>query len=88
MQAEEALRRERDKAQTYLDMVNVIMVALDSDQQVTLINQKGCEILGYSEENLVGKNWFDTFVPEADRDGTKAVFTQTHGWQGRTHRIL
>ncbi len=76
MQAEEALRQERDKAQTYLDIVNVIMVAINSDQQVTLINQRGCELLGYTEEEIIGKNWFSTFIPEEDQEGAKTVFSQ------------
>jgi len=72
--AEEAMRRERDKAQRYLDVAGVMLVAIDSEQRVGLINKKGCDILGYKEEEILAKNWFDNFLPERIRDEVKAVF--------------
>lgn len=64
-----ALRRERDKAQEYLDLVGVIVVALDTKGQVVLINRKGCEILGYKEHEILGKDWVTNFVPRHIRKG-------------------
>jgi PAS domain S-box-containing protein len=79
-QMEEFLRKERDKAQKYLDVAGVMFVAIDSEQRVGLINKKGCEILGYSEEEVIAKNWFDNFLPEKVREQVKAVFEKTvHG---------
>src|SRR3990172_3552314 len=40
-QAEQALREERNKAQNYLDIAGVIIVAIDSAGKVTLINMRG-----------------------------------------------
>ena len=65
---------ERERAQNYLDIAGVIMLALDQQGTVTLINQKGCEILGYSAEEVIGKNWIETFVPEASREEMQAPF--------------
>ena len=73
-QMEETLRRERDRAQTYLDLVQVMIVALDSQGRVTLINRKGCEILGCDPQEIIGKNWFDNFLPESVADEVKSVF--------------
>ncbi len=70
----ESLRHERDRAQRYLDVAGVIIVALNSDQSVALINNKGCEILGYNEEEIIGKNWFDNYLPDKIRDEVKAAF--------------
>ena len=66
-QAEEALREERDRAQTYLDVVGAIIVIVDHKGRVTLINRRGCEVLGYSEEEILGKSWIDCFIPERER---------------------
>ena len=55
--AEEALRAERDKARLYLDISSVIFMALDKNGSVKLVNKKGCQVLGYSKEDLIGKNW-------------------------------
>ncbi|MDZ4164113.1 MAG: MASE3 domain-containing protein, partial [Smithellaceae bacterium] len=72
--SEEKLREERDRAQGYLDVAGVMLVVIGSDQNVQLINKKGCEVLGYSEEEIVGKNWFDHFLPENLPENVKAVF--------------
>jgi PAS domain S-box-containing protein len=72
--AEQLLRKERDKAQKYLDVAAVMMVAIDSEQRVGLINKKGCEILGYQEHEILGKNWFDNFLPERTRDHVREIF--------------
>ena len=75
-QTEEVLRKEIDKAQTYLDIVGVIIVILNTDQTVALINKKGCEILGYEESEILGKKWIENFFPEKDRDKTRATFSE------------
>jgi PAS domain-containing protein len=54
--AEEDLRAERDMAHRYLDVAGVILLALDKDAKVSLINRKGCEILGYTEPEILGKD--------------------------------
>jgi len=72
--AEEALRQERDRAKKYLELAGVMFVALDSKGEVTLINRKGCEILGCRQEEVLGKNWFDHFLPEKEKAKVKSVF--------------
>jgi PAS domain S-box-containing protein len=73
-QVEETLRRERDKAQKYLDVAGVILLVIDADERISLINKKGCDVLGYPEEEIIGKNWFDTFLPPWSRDAVKEAF--------------
>ena len=63
-QAEEELRRERDRAQNYLDIAGAMILALDAEGRVTLANRRCCEVLGRPSEDIVGRNWFDTFLPE------------------------
>ena len=73
-QAEADLRRERDRAQQYLDTANVTMLVLDAEGKVELVNSKGCEVLRHTADQLVGKDWFDTCIPEADRESVREVF--------------
>ncbi|MBI4679934.1 MAG: HAMP domain-containing protein [Nitrospirae bacterium] len=72
--AKQRLQIEKDRLQNFLDITTLMIAAIDSDQLVSLINKKGCEILGYSENEIVGKNWFDNFIPERNRDEGKTVF--------------
>jgi PAS domain S-box-containing protein len=72
--AEEQLQLEKERAQRYLDIAGVILIANDAKGRVSMINKKGCEVLGYEQEEIIGKNWFDTLIPETVRKEVKAVF--------------
>ena len=65
---ENLLIKERDKAHKYLDIADVIILILDTEGNVTLINRKGWEILGYDMQYIVGKNWFRYFVPLSEKE--------------------
>ena len=67
---------DRDKAQKYLDIAGVIIVVIGSDKKIILINKKGCEILEYKEEEMIGKDWFETFIPERVRGEVKIAFSK------------
>lgn len=74
--AERAQQQERNLARQYLDVAGVMMVALDEGGNVRLLNRKGCAVLGYDEEDLLGKNWFDTCLPQDIRAEVRWVFKQ------------
>jgi PAS domain S-box-containing protein len=73
------------RAQNYLDVAQVILVALDTQEQVTMINRKGCAVLGRSESEIIGRNWFDVAVPERQRE----IFRITYAMlvKGDTHAV-
>jgi PAS domain S-box-containing protein len=68
------LLQERDRAQRYFDAAGIMMAVLDSDGSVVQINEKGSEVLGYGKSEIIGRRWFDTFLPERARDEVKAAF--------------
>jgi len=72
--AEEAVRQERDRAQQYLDIAQVILVVLNKEGLVALINHEGCRMLGYSERELIGRNWFEISLPERSREEVRDHF--------------
>lgn len=61
---EKRLEQEKNKAQKYLDIASVILFVLDKNGNISLINKKGCELLQFKEEDLVGKNWFEKVYPK------------------------
>lgn len=71
---EELIKGERDKAQMYLDVAGVMLLALDTEGKVGLINKRGCEILGHREEDIIGKNWFKHFLPFKVQEEVSNVF--------------
>ncbi len=72
----EQLLAQRNRVQEYLDIAGVMLVVLNADGTVVLINKKGSEILGWHEQEILGKNWFDNFLPEDIRKPVKADFRQ------------
>ncbi|MBU4261782.1 MAG: transporter substrate-binding domain-containing protein [Proteobacteria bacterium] len=68
------LKEEKEKAQKYFDIAGVMLGALNRAGEVTLINQKGCQILGVTEDEVIGKNWFDHYLPGSITKATKEVF--------------
>lgn len=61
------LEQERDRANRYLEAAQTILVSIDSAHRVTLINRKGCEVVGWEESTLLGADWFDAVLPERHR---------------------
>jgi PAS domain S-box-containing protein len=72
--AKDALKKERDTAQMYLEVAGVMFLVIDKKQKVTLVNQKCCEVLEYNENEIIGRNWFDNFLPEDERKQVKHIF--------------
>ncbi|HQL58830.1 MAG TPA: PAS domain S-box protein [Methanoculleus sp.] len=66
--AKDLLVAERDRAQGYLDAAGVMIAVIGADGTIDLINRRGSELLGYAGDDLAGKNWFKTVVPERLRD--------------------
>lgn len=71
-----AIRRERDRANMYLDVAQVILLALAIDGRVQLINRKGCEVLGRREIDLLGRDWVEAVVAEASRNHVRRQLQQ------------
>ena len=71
---ETALRARSQEVQQYLDVAGVMFVVLDLDGRIRMINQTGCELLGYgSPAELLGRDWARTCVPPAWRDAVGRV---------------
>lgn len=69
------VQRERKKVDTFFDIVSGIVVVLSKGGKILSINKKGSEFLGLTEENALGRDWFD-FVPEKDRVWAKNIFQE------------
>jgi PAS domain S-box-containing protein len=65
---------ERDQAQNYFNVAGVMMLVLDADYKVSLVNKRAIDILGYAENEIIGADWFDSFVPAGIKDACKQDF--------------
>jgi len=73
MQREQALHHERERAERYLAIVGNIIVALDRDLRVTLINDRGCAILGRDRAWVIGKDWIEAAVEQGQQADVRAM---------------
>ncbi|MBM3700620.1 MAG: PAS domain S-box protein, partial [Actinobacteria bacterium] len=61
-------------AQTYLDIAAMIILVLDKKGRVVMINKRGRELLGYKKKEIIGKNWFEHFIPKKISKELKSSF--------------
>lgn len=71
---EETLKRHKE-TQRYFDASGLMILVLDKDLKVQKINNKGCEILGYDENEIINKDWCSLFVPNEFRQRAIDVLT-------------
>lgn len=64
------------RARLYLQVANAMILVLDLKGKILMINQKGCDILGYDEAQILGKNWFVHFIPKDIRSELTNVHEQ------------
>jgi PAS domain S-box-containing protein len=85
LEKSESRRRwiDQNLSRRFLDLNGVIVVAINADQKVSFINRSGCTILGYTKNEILGKNWFDTFIPEDIRTELRVVFEQLMAGEGK-----
>lgn len=68
--------KERVKADSFFEIAGVMLVTLDHEGYVSRINRRGCEVLGYSREEIIGKDWFESFLYSEDKERVHSVYQQ------------
>jgi PAS domain S-box-containing protein len=63
-QAEEALRKNEERFRTTFDNAAIGMALIANDGCFMKVNHTLCRILGYSEEELLGKTWVEITNPD------------------------
>jgi len=73
-QRTEALLREKFFAESLVQTAQAIVLVLDTTGCIVSFNQYMEEISGYRLEEVQGKDWFSTFLPERDRKRIRESF--------------
>ncbi len=71
--AEEAMRESERRMRDILETVQLVAVLLDGEGVITYCNPFFLELVGYEEEDVIGREWFAAFVPEEDRESGRAT---------------
>ena len=84
--AEIELRQKREFSDRILRTADAIILVLDLQGNVIQFNDYFHRVAGWTEAELVGKNWFDHCIPEDERERIQHVFIQT-ARQASSHGI-
>lgn len=68
------LARERDTLDNYMSLANAVFMVIDTQGRIQLINRHALELLGYGEDEVIGRNWFDMMVPNVEQLRRVAIF--------------
>jgi PAS domain S-box-containing protein len=77
--AAEAVRHERDFAESLIDTAQAIVLLLDPRGRVERFNKFFEEMSGYRLAEVQGKDWIEFFVPERERAGVREVLRRAVG---------
>ena len=73
-QADEALREENEFLLSLIDNAPAFFVAIDAQGKTMMMNRHMLKTLNYETDEVVGKDYLSSFVPERDRDKLASVF--------------
>jgi PAS domain S-box-containing protein len=76
--AQEEVRRQRDFANGVVDTAQAVIVILDPRGRILRINRYALDLLGYAEEDLLGRDYAETLVAQDERDDVRRVIA-LHG---------
>ncbi|MFA6190982.1 MAG: PAS domain S-box protein [Sulfurimonas sp.] len=71
---EDKLKQERDFSTRLIENAPVVIVILNKEGKIVRFNHYVEKLTGYSIDEVKGKDWFSTLLPEDQREKTKKVF--------------
>ena len=72
--AEESLARSESKWRNILIRTPQVGVTLDAEGRLVFANEYFLRLTGWTAEEVLGRDWFETFIPEAERGVMGDVF--------------
>lgn len=58
----------------WVDLSDDVLIALDGEGRVREVNRIAVDLLGRPESEILGRDWFETFLPETERADARARF--------------
>jgi diguanylate cyclase (GGDEF)-like protein/PAS domain S-box-containing protein len=74
--AEDAMRESERRMRDILENVQLVAVLLDREGIITYCNPYFLELVGYEEEDVIGREWLAAFVPEEDRAAARITLRE------------
>ncbi|MBU0744681.1 MAG: PAS domain-containing sensor histidine kinase [Gammaproteobacteria bacterium] len=74
---EDSLVHEKEFTKNILDNVQAVILILDQSGGIVDINRYMEKISGFQLDEVKGKDWFETFLPEENRHNTREIFKKS-----------
>jgi PAS domain S-box-containing protein len=75
----EALRKERDFAESLIETAQTMVLVLDTDGRIVRFNPFMEQVTGYNKGEVEGKDWISIFLPENRQQETRNLFEKALG---------
>ena len=72
-----ALQQSEELFRNVLETVQLIGLMLDDKGNITFCNDYLLNLTGWSRKEVLGKSWFEYFLPDSVRDAVADIFTET-----------
>jgi len=72
--SEQQFKTEKNFTENLLETANSFIVVLDVNANITMFNKYAEKLTGYKKEEVLGKNWFDLFIPKQNGTIIPEVF--------------
>ena len=84
---ERELYRQRRFAEKLLETAEAIILVLDPKGRVLRVNRYFLELTGYTMDEVIDVDWFETFVPKRERERIRDVYQRTEN-QVKTRGVI
>ncbi|MCA1992091.1 MAG: response regulator [Coleofasciculus sp. S288] len=75
-QAEATLQEAERRWRSLLENVQLVVVGLDQRGNVEYVNPFFFSLTGYTQAEVLGKNWFETFIPPSHQQQFQIIFRE------------
>ena len=75
--AERKIREAEGKWKRVLEQIDQIGIGLNPSGTIIFANDHFLKVTGWTRKDVIGRNWFDLFIPQEDRETIRSVHDQT-----------
>ncbi len=71
--AKEELKASKEFLENVIETANALIIVLDPDGNITTFNRFSEQLTDYKKDEVLGRNWFELFVPEDEEETIRGV---------------
>ena len=74
--AEITIKKEKNLLFNYMDTASSIFLVINANHKIEFANRKAREVLKVLDSEIIGKDWFNSFIPKHNRKQLSTLFDQ------------